>query len=518
MPNAHTAEPLLTVRGKRLAALMQAAKTRPVEVLVLGSSLHTMSGNGRMLCTAINRAAADFYGGTPGTPWMPIASFNSGPPGQWCSRSARQTAMVTVSGLVASYAPPDFTPMRATNGTYGHLLMLDNDNAGACMGEFTEPGEFLPLGSSFAAKFVAWSKGQATSEATLSANMYWQLLKSARPSTPNFLSTQVALQSSIALPTPNAFGGAGVFDPNNAVHQAAQLWCPSAAGGAATVHAQDAANPLLQMHWKGADANGFIMAGVRWDHASAPFGMRFHFSGAGGYHSTSLLDSHSNSMPTLQAMGPFDIIIVCYHTNSAYTANKNAATYKSDTAACLDWLRAGFPDAVIGLKGDGYRDGGNSTQDTNFSEMVGAQHDLVRDGSPAEFAINTTLATQRSGFNSRSHTLTGKTFKGKYNNATSYVIGDVASIDVNDQTQYVECVYPTGTNDTNTVPLKNLNGGVSYWRRYRRWLLANGDATAAPSDNVHLSAYGDLRMAETDFKLMLSALSGKSTSVLRAAR
>lgn len=212
MANLHTAEALLTVRGRRLAALMEAARKRPIEVLVLGSSLHTLSGNGRMFNAALNRAAADFYGGTPGSPWLPISSFNSGPPGQWCCRSARQTAVVSLAGLVPTYAPPDFTPMRVTNGTYGHLLQLDVDNAGACMGEFSDPGEFMPLSGSYACKWIGWSRGEATGEAASSLNMYWQATKAARPKSPSFFNTQVAAQSSIPIPTPDG------FDPNAATH------------------------------------------------------------------------------------------------------------------------------------------------------------------------------------------------------------------------------------------------------------------------------------------------------------
>lgn len=515
----HTTEPYLVMRGSRLPALMEAAKTRPIEVLVLGSSLHTMSGNGRHFNVAFNRAACDYYGGTPGSPWMGISSFNSGPPGQWCARSSRQSAISAVTGLVSSYAPPDFTPMKATNAQlYGHLLQLDNDNAGGSQGEFSEPGEQIPLGGKFAFEWVGWSKGVATGESSLSTVMKWEATKAARPAAPGYFGTAVASQASIAIPAPQAFGAPGAFDPNNTAHQAAKLWCPSTAGGGPTEHTQDAANPLLRMHWLGADAAGYIMTGVRCNHLSAPFGMRFHFAGVGGAHSTTLLDSYSNCGPTLQAMGPFDIIIVAYTTNSAYSSNKNAATYKANIKSLLDWLRPLFPDAVIGLKSDGYRDGGNSTQDTNFSEMVGANADLVREGSPAEFAINTLLACQRAGFNARSHSMTGKTFKNAWTLATAYSINDVVSLDLHDQTQYFNYIAATAGGDATSKPMMTLGGSSVYTQRFRRWLLASGSPTVAPSDNVHLSPYGDHRMAEIDFKIMLSSLGPRRAGVVRAGR
>jgi len=519
MANAHTAEPLVVMRGNRLGDLMRAARTRPVEVFVFGSSLHTLSGNGNVLNALLNRAAAEMFGGTPGTPWMPIASFNSQPPGQWCCRSAKQSAAGSVTGLVSTYAPPDFTPLKLTNAqTYGHLLTLDVDGAGAMPTEFGEAGEFMPLGSKYAVKAVAWSKGGATGESSLSASMKWEHTKSARPGNPTFFGTAVSSQASIAIPTPAAFGAAGAFDPNNTSHQAAQIWCPSTAGGGPTEHTQDASNPLMHMHLIGADAAGFILAGVRWDHMTAPFGLRFHFFGAGGYHSTSLLDNHSNCGPTLQAFGPPDIVLNAYHTNTAYAGGKTAAQYKSDIKTLLDWQRGVFPGAVLGLMGDGYRYNANGTYDANFSEMTGVDADLVREGSPAEFALNVHLATQRAGFTARSHSLVGKTFKGAYNAAVANVVGDVVAYAIGDQTRYFECVSATQGGQAAELLMKDLNGNGAYWRPIRRWLKADPNTAAAPSDDVHLSAYGNHRMAEVILKLMASSMSPKSAGVVRAAR
>lgn len=232
MSVAHTAVPYLYPepsdrRCRPLAEMIRRAFSEPLEALVLGSSLHAISGFGNVYAPAINRTSAEFFGGHPGTYWMPISSHGTTPRGAFCASASRNINNATVTGLDTTYHPPDFTPILVNNsgGGAGHVLQFEPANERCNISEFGGSGEFFRVGSNYNYKFewIGWSSGVASSLTARDTTMFWRLGKQASDGSPTFSGTVVNTVSSVNIPTPVCPDGT-TFNPANATtHQACKL-------------------------------------------------------------------------------------------------------------------------------------------------------------------------------------------------------------------------------------------------------------------------------------------------------
>ena len=141
--------------------LLEDARTRRVDMLILGSSIYTIGGNGGYAVAAMNAEFAEIYGNAPATAWMPLGSnFGTTPPSQLGARVADSAGSNALAGYNSTYALPQFDVYKLTTWS-GTSLQLEPDAFSAAPSEFGIQSSYFKTGSAelYRPEWICTSRG-----------------------------------------------------------------------------------------------------------------------------------------------------------------------------------------------------------------------------------------------------------------------------------------------------------------------------------------------------------------------
>jgi len=499
--------------------LLEQAATRQVDLLILGSSIYTVGGNGGYAVAALNAEFGELYGNVPATAWMPVgASFGTSPPSQLGARVADSAGSAAPSGYASSYALPTFDVYKYTTWS-GTSLQLEPNAFSAVPSEFGIPGAYFRTGAAqlYRPEWICTSYGGVSSEASSATTFGWHVLKrstdiSYAPWGAVFSGgtggrTTLNQVTSVNIPATDLNGRA--VTPNSATYDAWRLGCPTTNGAAPITYAHDASNPYYDFILEHGSGSGqFFAAAQRWVNTTTTNGIVVSSASKTGCKMDQVLADHGNAGPLLRAMRP-EIVAIALHTNSAgnsyaaYDAGTPSNSYYHMGLALIDWVRTYLPNCWIVLIPDGPRTDLTSPQETQYSLMVGA-HQMLADARPNVLAINLTYALEKAGYTKATQTFSGYTFKGLWATATSYAVGDIVSLDGGGEVRYARCLVAHTSGSTSKPFLGS--GSSDVWRAHRRFLVANPDPTSTVNDAVHPGPWGARYAAKLAVHLMTEGL------------
>lgn len=499
--------------------LLEQAKTRRVDMLILGSSIYTIGGNGGYAVTALNAEFAEIYGNTPATAWMPVGSnFGTTPPSQLGARVADSAGSAAPTGYDSTYALPQFDVYKFTTWS-GTSLQLEPDTFSAGPSEFGLKASYFRTGSTqlYRPEWICTSYGGVSTESASATTFGWHVLKrstdiSYAPWGAVFSGgtggrTTLNQITSVAIPTTDLDGR--TVTPNSATYNAWRLGVPLTSGADPTTYAHDSANPYYDFILEhGSGSNQFFAAAMRWVNTTTTSGIVVSSASKSGCKMDQIVADHGNSGPLLRAMKP-DIVAIALHTNSAgnnyaaYDAGDEGNSYYHMGLELIDWIRTYVPNCWIVLIPDGPRTDLTAGQTTEYGLMVGA-HQMLADARPRVLAVNLTKALADAGYTPDNQTFTGYNFRGLWVTATSYSVGDIVSLDGGGEVRYARCIQ-AHTSGSTTKPFLATSSS-DYWRAHRRLLVSNPDPTSTVSDAVHPGAWGARYSAKRLVHLMTEGL------------
>ena len=502
-------------RREGLNRLLEKARTDRVEMLILGSSIYDMKGNGGYALAALNAEFAEIYGNAPATAWMPVGSIGTTPPSQLGARGAKGGGTSAPTGYDSTYQLPTFDIYKCTTFA-GNFIQFEPDAFSAAPSEFGIPGAYFKTGStqSYRPEWICTSYGGCSTESSSATVYSAQIIKrtTAAAYTPwgaisgaagNTLG-RTLLQNpvDVTIPTTSLYGRA--FNPNSSTFDAAIVGVPLTSGGAWSTYAHDSSAPYYNFVLENSSSGQFFLCAQRWVNTTTTRGVVVSSASQSGYKIGQVVSDRGNSGPVLRAMRP-DIVAIALHTNSAgnsydaYNAGAPSTSYYHLGLALIDWVRTYDPNCWIVLIPDGPRTDLTAGQQTQYGLMVGANR-MLADARPNVLAINLTLALENAGYTKATQTFTGYTYKAAWATATAYSVGDIVGLDGGGEVRYARCIQ-AHTSSSTDKPFLSTNSS-DYWRAHRRFLVSNPDVTAAPTDNVHPGAWGARFAAKTIVQLI----------------
>lgn len=503
--------------------LLEAARTREVDALVLGSSIYTLSGNGGYLITALNAEFAEIYGNVPATTWMPVGNFGTSPPAQLGARGAKSSGSAAPTGYDSTYGTPNFPVYKFTTWN-GNVLQLEPDTWSAVPNEYGRKTSYYRTGSSqyYRPEWICTSHGGVSTEGSSATTFGWQVRK--RLYTPGsgagggaIFSGGTSLTAVTSVNIPSVDLNGRTVTPNSSTFDAWRLGCPATNGASPATYAHDASAPYYNFTLEHGSGSGqFFAVAQRWVNTTTTKGLVVSSMSKSGCKMDQIISDHGNSGPILRAVRP-EIVIIALHTNSAgnnyaaYDPEDEGNSYYHMGLALIDWIRTYVPNCWIVLIPDGPRTDLTAGQTTEYGLMVGA-HQMLVDARPNVLAINLTLSLARAGYTPANETITGYTFRGLWTTATSYSVGDVVSLDGGGEVRYAECIQ-ANTSGSTTKPFLSASSS-DYWRQRRSFIVSNPDPTASPNtyDYVHPGGRGSTATARHIVKLMTEGLYSRPKS------
>jgi len=540
VPSAHTAvPPVYPLPGhsfrKRQEQALYAAYREPVEWFHFGSSLHSFStDSGNHYMGGMNAAFSKVYQNSWATPWTPPASF--GAPtlyAPFCCRSATN-GLASVTSLSSSYCPPNWTPMLSSDPNNNFALQFEPDGWASMPLAGRRQGAWFKQGETIKPWVLMWSKGVATGHSSLDTT--WGFItrrQAAGPTGAIFGGGSVTSNvASVNIPTTDAYGAS--FDPNSTSHAVSELYFAATNGATGVTYTHDTSLPYYSINAFKVGANGFINAGQRWTNETSKYGICANTISLGGAKVGDFIANHSNSWPTIKAMAGNRRRIVsiglqvnsAYNNIKAYDANTPSNSYYHLMQSFIDAMIAGLnPDAII-LISDGTRVDGTGAQDTEYSQMVGADAMIADSRGGLVTVVNSRRALEMDGYGPANETLTGYTVHGSglaWTNGRAYTAGQYVSMGDVGNIKYFRCIANHTAVTADNKPLSGKNGGtgenwLKYWVSHRNFLAAGADLATAPSDVVHSGAAGSLMKAmDYDVPLIYAGMN-RGASISRAER
>lgn len=499
--------------------LLEEARTRRVDMLILGSSIYTIGGNGGYAVAAMNAEFAEIYGNAPATAWMPLgANFGTSPPSQLGARVADSAGSSAPTGYDSTYGLPQFDVYKLTTWS-GTSLQLEPDAFSAAPSEFGIASGYFKTGSTelYRPEWICTSYGEMSTEVSSATTFGWHVLKRSTSITyapwgavfsgGTGGRTTINQITSVNIPTTDLDGR--TVTPNSATYDAWRLGVPLTSGAAPTTYAHDASNPYYDFILEHGSGSGqFYAAAMRWVNTTTDHGIVVSSASKTGCKMDQVVADHGNSGPLIRAMKP-DIVAIALHTNSAgnnyaaYDPDDEGNSYYHMGLELIDWVRSYAPNCWIVLIPDGPRTDLTAGQTTEYGLMVGA-HRMLADARPRVLAINLTRALADAGYTPATQTFTGYNFRGLWATATSYSVGDIVSLDGGGEVRYARCIQANTSGSTSKPFLGS--GAADYWRAHRRFLVANPDPTATVNDAVHPGPWGARLSAKLSVNLMTEGL------------
>ena len=500
--------------------LLTAARSRKVDVVVLGSSIYTISGQGGYMVSALTAELAEMTGNIPATGWMPVGNFGTTPPSQYGIRGATSAGASAPTGYADTYALPNFAVYKFTTWS-GNSVQLEPDAWSSAIGEYGMPGSFYRTGStqSYRPEWICTSYGGVSSEASSATTFGWYCLKrttaaaygpwGALFSAAGETLGRTTLNQVTAVNIPSTDLNGRACTPNSATFDAWRLGCPATNGAAPITYAHDASAPYYNFVLEHGSGSGqFFACAQRWVNTTTTAGFAVTSASQSGAKINQIQTDHNNSGPVLRAMKP-EIVCIALHTNSAgnnikaFDAGTPSNSYYHLGLTLIDWVRTYVPNCWIVLIPDGPRTDLTAPQLTEYGLMVGSNQ-LLADARPRVLALNLTLSLEREGYTNANQTFTGYTYKGAWTTATAYAVGDIVGLDAGGEVLYYRCIQAHTSASTDKPSLST--NAPDYWRAHRRFLTPNATVASAPTDNVHPGTRGAMITARHIVKLMYEGM------------
>jgi len=522
MPDAHTSVPYVypPVGDQRRAWLdkhMDEARTATKELLILGSSIYTVGGNGGISVASLQAEFAEMYGNCPGTGWLPFGSFGTTPPSQLGVRGSSSAGAGVPGAYSSTYQLPSFDIYKLTDYS-GNVIQFEPACHSTAITEFGIPGAYYTAGDTYRPEWIATAAGGFTTDGASNTTFGWATIKRTTAITyapwsalfsaaVNTLGrTQLSAVPNVNFPSTDLNGRTVAL---NSGFDAFKLGCPASNGAVPTTYTHDSSAPYYNFIIENGSQTGrFYACAQRWTNQTSKAGWIVSSASKSGCKIGQVVADHPNSGPIIRAMAP-DVVVIALHTNSAgnnIKARDDASptnSYYHLALELIDFVRLYAPNCGIVLLSDGPRTDFTAPQETEYSQMVGANRDIC-DVRPRCIAVNLLLALEDAGYSKATQTFTGYTFRGLWATATSYSVGDIVSLDGGGEVRYARCIV-AHTSGSTTKPFLGSVASDN-WRRHRGFLVPNPDPTSTVSDAVHPGGWGARYAARLTVKLLTSGV------------
>lgn len=452
------------------------ARTQTVRVCVLGDSQETLGANGDIYIHQLQACFGVAYGNVPETGFTGPGSAGGGQPAaQYVELS---DAGGSPHGMSPSLFPPALNPSRRNGTTYGSLFLLQQDQQHSRRMAALVNSSFFDVSGRIDVQVLAMRRVEPSGQLRL------------------FVSPQDS-------------PGASYFSP--VAEERVTADAALAAGGLIEPRLFTfAALPLNgrkyeQVYVRSTDTTrDVVIAGARYVNVSRPWGVSVTSFSAGGYTAARFLQDNANCGAVLGALN-FDVYMIAYGINDAFSAGRTAAQFKSDVQQVINLVRAASPDARIILRVEA---GWADHVSPDYDRYAVVEKELA-DANSRVLVLNHRKAMTLTGHTDVNESAAGLVSRNDWTPNTAYSVNDYVAQSSNAAyPRYWRCIQAHTSGASYSVNGPGTLTGHPYWVPWRWYGISATDAG-------HFSDFGQMRQAWVDALLLLSAGPGPAANSAR---